>query len=38
MLLLAALAGVLLARNLGGETAAEAEAAQTERTPVAAAN
>lgn len=38
ILLVAALAGVLLARNLGSETTAEAEVAQSERTPVAAAN
>ncbi len=37
-LLVAALAGALLARNLGGETAAGAEVGQTERSPVAAAN
>jgi MFS family permease len=37
-LLVASLAGVLLARNLGGETAAEAEVGQAERAPVAAAN
>jgi MFS transporter, ENTS family, enterobactin (siderophore) exporter len=34
----AAFAGWLLARNLGGETASQAEALQTERTPVVAAN
>ena len=38
MLLLAALAGWLAARDLGGEAAAPAEVAPTERTPVAAAN
>jgi MFS family permease len=37
-LLVAALAGTLLARKLGSETAAEAEADHDERTPVAAAN
>jgi hypothetical protein len=36
-LFVAALAGWLLARNLGGETAAEAEV-RREPTPVAAAN
>jgi MFS family permease len=38
LLLVAALAGALLARNLGGEAAAEAEVEQAERAPVAAAN
>jgi MFS family permease len=38
VLLVAALAGALLARNLGSETAAEAEVAPAERSPVAAAN
>ena len=38
VLLAAALAGVLLARSLGNETAAEAEIREAERTPVAAAN
>lgn len=38
MLLVAALAGALLARNLGNETVAEAEIREAERTPVAAAN
>ena len=36
--LVAALAGSLLARKLGGETAAEAEVVPAERTPVAATN
>jgi MFS family permease len=34
----AAFAGWLLARNLGGETVSQAEVVQTERTPVPAAN
>jgi MFS family permease len=38
VLLVAALAGALLARNLGSETAAEAEVASAEASPVAAAN
>jgi len=38
MLLVAALAGLLLARDLGGETAAEAEVRSAEVRPVAAAN
>lgn len=38
VLLVAALAGAVLARNLGSETAAEAEVAPAERSPVAAAN
>jgi MFS family permease len=38
VLLVAALAGALLARNLGSETAAEAEVASAEGSPVAAAN
>jgi hypothetical protein len=38
VLLVAALAGALLARNLGSETATEAEVAPAERSPVAAAN
>ncbi|MFL5960040.1 MAG: MFS transporter [Gaiellaceae bacterium] len=38
ILLVAALAGALLARNLGDETAAEADLGQAERTAVAAAN
>ena len=37
LLLVAALSGSLLARKLGGETAAAAEVAPTERTPVATA-
>lgn len=37
LLLVAAVAGFLLARNLGGEAAAEAEIASAERAPVAAA-
>lgn len=38
MFLVAALAGVLLARKIGDEAPAEAELEQTERTPVAASN
>jgi hypothetical protein len=38
ILLVAAVAGALLARNLGSEGAAEPELSQAERTPVAAAN
>ena len=38
LLLVAALAGALLARNLGNEATAEAEVGQAERSPVAAAN
>jgi MFS family permease len=38
VLLAAALAGVLLARNLESETAGQVEAGQAERSPVAAAN
>ena len=38
VLLVAALAGALLARNLGGETAAESERASADARPVAAAN
>jgi MFS family permease len=38
VLLVAAVAGFLLARNLGAETAAETEVGQAERAPVAAAN
>ncbi len=38
LLLVAALAGMLLARRLGGESPAEAESISVEHTPVAAAN
>jgi MFS family permease len=38
LMLVAAFAGSLLARRLGGETAAAAEVVPAERTPVAAAN
>jgi hypothetical protein len=38
MLFVAALAGSLLARNLGGETPAEAEVRSADVRPVAAAN